>query len=641
MRNIRILACLVLVAAACGGGSTTPDANERDAATDAATVDAATVDATVDAAVADARTPDAAVADAAPVDARVTDARTTDARVADAATNDAPAADARVFDATPPDGRPDALPPDAFIDTSGEIAAARATADGAGLTLPIERAVVTYLKPAVGTDPAGFTIQAAQLGPALFIAVDPATLTPAPARGDTVTFTITAMGSLNGLREATAISGFGRDATGADINALSQEVSAATDLVTNLDGYESEIVDLSATLAGSFVSAGSGFEKATLTSAGISGNTAFTVRVPTTLRDGIDLVTGCHLAMDNVPVGRLTTQTQVGAFASADLTVTGCPAPTVQSAVAVSSTSVQITFSRHVNVASLHLDGTQFTFDNGLTATAAVVSLINGRVVTVSTSPQTPGTTYLVTVGNSLTDLQGTALGAPTTATFTGYQVLAVVRINEVNANIANACDLIELRVIAGGSMAGYKLQERDTQTLVTFPTFTVAKNDLIVVHMNNGATCNPGTAVNETTAVNAQPKATFGANFDTAFDFYSADTGLTNTDNVFTLYDNAGVIMDAVFLSDDPAGLTSATGTENQAAVVGAASQWSPTLATYIDTVFRINAGDDLNATGTTAAGSSIQRIDDTDDNDKADWSTGAGPASTWGERNVGQNAL
>ncbi|MCE9580874.1 MAG: Ig-like domain-containing protein, partial [Deltaproteobacteria bacterium] len=330
-------------------------------------------------------------------------------------------------------------------------------------------------------------------------------------------------------------------------------------------------------------------------------------------------------------------QTQVGAFVAGDMVVTGCPAPTVVSAVAVASNMVQITFSRHIKASSVLPDGSQFTFDNGLMAMSASAT---GKVVTIVTSAQNPGAAYVATVANTVTDLQGTALGVPVTASFTGFQTLALVRINEVNANIAN-CDLIELRVISGGTMTGYKLQERDTANLVTFPAFTVATNDLIVVHMNNGATCNPGNSPNETTAANEQLQATHAANYDTAFDFYSTDTGLTSTDNVFTLYNNAGAIMDAIFASDDPAGATAATGTENQAALVGAAAQWSPMLATYIDTVFRTNAVDDLNATGTTAAGTSIQRVDNSDDNDKADWSTGAGPASTWGALNVGQTAF
>jgi len=159
---------------------------------------------------------------------------------------------------------------------------------------------------------------------------------------------------------------------------------------------------------------------------------------------------------------------------------------------------------------------------------------------------------------------------------------------------------------------------------------------------MNSGsATCNPGGATQETTTKTDQPTATYANNFDSAFDWWTNDNGLTNTDNVFTLYDDTGAIMDAVFASDDPAGATAAAATEAQAAMVGAANQWSPAMTSYLDTVFRTNAADDLNATGTTAAGTSIQRINNVDTNSKADWTIGAGAASTWGALNPGQTAF
>jgi len=527
---------------------------------------------------------------------------------------------------------------------TSEVAAARGTADGTGLSLPITLATVTYVKPAIGSptnDPIGFNIQAEQAGPALYVAVDPAMLSPVPAVGDVVSFTITGLTTLNGLKMANGITGFSRSATGVDVNPLVQDLTAATDIVTALGNYESELFDLSGTVSDLFTASGAGFEQAPIATTGIPADTNYRIRIPTALRSSIDLVPGCSFTLNNVPVFRFNAIPQMPAYVASDITVSGCPAPTVASAVAASATTVAVTFSRNVAPGSVMANGSQFTFDNGLTASAATVS---GRTVTLTTSAQTGATAYTVTVANTVTDLQGTALGTPNTAMFTGFQVLAVVRINEVNANIVNgaaACDLIELRVVSGGLMTGYRLQERDTATLLTFPAFNVATNDLIVVHMANGAVCNPGTAANETTAPNQQPQAMFSANFDGAYDFYSSDTGLTNTDNVFTLYNNLGAIIDAVFVSDDPAGLTAAGGTETQAAAVGAANQWSPMLASYIDTVFRTNAADDLNATGMTAAGSSIQRIDNTDDNDKADWSTGAGPASTWGALNAGQTAF
>jgi hypothetical protein len=55
-----------------------------------------------------------------------------------------------------------------------------------------------------------------------------------------------------------------------------------------------------------------------------------------------------------------------------------------------------------------------------------------------------------------------------------------------------------------------------------------------------------------------------------------------------------------------------------------------------FVDDNFRMHAALDLNATGTATSGESIRRIDDTDDQDKADWLQGP---STWGLINAGQS--
>ena len=588
----------------------------------------------------DARPVDGAVADAADPDAALPDAMNPDATDVDAAMIDAGTIDATSIDAVATDANTAPM-------TSAEITAARGTADGTGLSLPITLATVTYVKPAIGSptnDPIGFNIQAEQAGPARYVAVDPATLSAVPAVGDVVSFTITGLTTLNGLKMANAITGFARSATGVDVNPLVQDLTAAADVVTALGNYESELFDLSGSVTGTFSGSGTGFEQAAIATTGIPADANYRIRIPAALHSSIDLVTGCNFTLNNVPVFRFNAIPQMPAYVASDITLSGCPAPTVASAAAASATQLVVTFSRNVAPGSVMANGSQFTFDNGLTASAATVS---GRTVTLTTSAQTGGTAYTVTVANTVTDQQGTALGTPNTATFTGFQVLAVVRINEVNANVmAGTCDMIELRVVSGGTMTGYVLRERDTAILLTFPTFNVATNDLIVVHMNNGATCNPGTATNETTAPNQQPVATFGRNYDTAYDFYSTDTGLTSTDNVFTLFDNLGNIVDVIFAANAATG-TAAIGTENAAAT--AINAWgiagmagADPAGGYIDDTFRANAVLDLDDPASLLyTGTSLQRIDNTDDNDAADWSTGAGPASTWGALNAGQTAF
>lgn len=529
------------------------------------------------------------------------------------------------------------------ISTTGGIAEARTAADGA-VSLAIAGVTVTYVKPQLGSDPAGFTIQKAASGPALFVAVDPATQSPAPAVGDVVSFTITQMSTVASQRRATGIAGYTRQSTGASIAALVQDVSAAADVVSAVDSYESEIVTVTGTIASGFAASGTGFQAATLSTAGVVADANLQLRAPATLVDARDMVNTCQITATRIPIGRFNAAAQFGVFTTADVALSGCPAPTAASAIALSATSVRLTFTRNILGSSVATNGSQFTFDNGLTASAASAS---GRTVTVTTTAQTASTSYTVTTAAAVTDLQGTAIGTPNDATFTGYVTPAVVRINEFNANISGGCDLIELRVISGGTTAGIIVRERTgnvaaNELNLTLPAINVAKNDMIVVHMNSASvTCNSGGATQETTSVAEQPVSTFPGNYDVAFDVWAADAGLASTDNVFTVVDATGAISDAVFASDDPAGLSTSTATEDAAAAVGAANQWSPAMATYIDTVFRVNAVDDLNATGATAVGNSIQRLDNTDDNNKADWTTGAGVASTFGVLNVGQTPL
>lgn len=587
------------------------------------------------------------------------DARRIDAPMLDAAETDAPDIDAPSIDAAvdaPTDAMVDAAV-DAMPTPSESIGFVRA-ASGA-VSIPVMNVTVTYLKPVGGnptSDPAGFTVQAVQNGPAVMIAVDPATLTPVPVVGDVVSFTVTNVTVAAGQPRATAITGFARVSQGADVGALAQNVSAATDLVTAIDSYDSEIIDVSGSIAGAFGSAGAGFESAQITTTGMGTPAAtFVVRVPTTVRDAADMAMGCTFTLDNTPVHKFTsgggvTSAQLTAFVPADFTLSNCPAPVVTNAVALSATEVRITFSRLIDTNSVNANGSQFTFDNGLTASAAVVS---GRTVTLTTSPQSNVTLYTVTVANTVTDQAGTAMGTPNMFMFMGYITQAVVKINELNANvtmtgIAN-CDLVELRVVSGGLMTGYKLQERtgtasNNELSFTFPALTVQTNDIIVVHMNANAGCNPGSSPNETTGPAQHPRATYGANFDTAYDFYANDNGLTNTDNVITLYDAVPSIMDAVFVTDAAAG-TAAAGTETQAAACAAANQWQMVgggtpVGGYIDDSFNMHAVLDLDGTSTNWTGNTIQRLDNSDDNDLADWNNGADlvRAHTWGLINAGQ---
>jgi len=516
-----------------------------------------------------------------------------------------------------------------------QIETARQLLDGAA-DAAITGAMVTYRTPAIGNDPAGFFVQASQPGPALFVAVDPATLVPAPEPGDVVNLRVTQLATASSQRRATAVTGWSVTGSGGRVDCLVQDLSAASDVVSNLNSYESEVVRVGGVVTGAFQAAGSGFEAAMIDTIGVMGNASLRLRMPAVLRDTVDLTTGCGFVVGATPLWRNNLVAQPSAWAAADLSLGACPAPVVTGALATSSTSARVDFSRRIAPATVSSGGSQFAIDQGVAATSASV---NGRSVMLGTTPQVGGTNYIVVVAGSVTDLQGTPVGIPNSAAFSGFAVRAAVRINELNANITSGCDLVELRVTSGGTMQGMRLRERILDVL-TFPSFVVQSNDVVVVHFNgSSATCNPNGATSETTSVTQQPGGAFQFNYDTAFDWHIPDTGITNTDNVLTLYAADGSIVDAVFVSDDPLGIAAAD-TEAQAAAVALAGQWQVVgggvpPGGFIDDQFNANAVQDLNGTSVDRNGLTIQRSNNTDSNDVQNWGMAA---ATFGLPNAGQ---
>ena len=351
-------------------------------------------------------------------------------------------------------------------ETSAQIQAARDALDGTGLNLPISGAFVTYVKPLIGSDVAGFFLQSQQGGPALFVAVDPAMLNPAPAPGDKVNLVITDMGTASSLRQATGITEYSRIAQGATVTALVQDVNNVTDLVSSLSSYESELLTTAATITSAFSAAGTSFVAAQIDTAGITGNADMKLRMPsalyTALTASYDLMQGCNVTLIGTPLWRFLAQAQLSAWTAADITVDSCPAPAVVSAGATTSTTVRVSFNRAIAASSITNPATQFTFDNGLTASAA---LVNGRVVDVTTSGQTPGQSYTVTVAGSVTDALGAGVSASAnTAVFAGYDPAsqAPLVINEVDYdNVGtDTTEFVEIYNASGGTvdLTGYLL---------------------------------------------------------------------------------------------------------------------------------------------------------------------------------------
>jgi hypothetical protein len=240
--------------------------------------------------------------------------------------------------------------------------------DGGMVKLPVSGVLVTYTHPLIGTDAAGFFVQYDKTGPALFVAVDPTTLNPVPVPGDKVSFNVNTVALVAMLPEATGIDTFARISQANDVTSLTQDVSGAADLVTAIGSYQSELVKLNATVTSAFAASGAGFVQAGIDTAGVVGNANLRLRVPLQVRDDDDLESGCMVSLRGSPMWRFNAAAQVSGWVDADVITTSCPAPKVVSAVALSATSVQVTFDRLIDPATLHTNGDQFTFSNGLTA---------------------------------------------------------------------------------------------------------------------------------------------------------------------------------------------------------------------------------------------------------------------------------
>jgi hypothetical protein len=524
------------------------------------------------------------------------------------------------------------------------MAASAAIADfRAEMTGTVTGAFVTYVRPSIGNDGAGFFIQAEQDGPAIFVAVDPATLTPIPAAGDEVELTADTVEVSNDVPQITAISAFSVLSNGNDIDPLVQDVNAV-DLVTNLGDYESEVIDLTATIAGEFGFAGTDFVSAQIDTAGVTDNEDLLLRLPVTLADTLSLAVGCQVQLNGTPLWRFRADAQPSAWDASEIDILSCPAPTVVGAVATSDTEVVLTFDRPIDAASITNAATQFTADNGLTVSAATVS---GNEVTLTTSTQAGGTAYTITVADTvLDDLGGMVDQAANTATFNGFLAPAQVRINEFNVNIADGCDLVEIRVIEGGSLENFKLRFR-TGTQYTFPAMVVAKNEYIIVHFDGGDDkCSNGnpTPADETQSVNEVPAdAALNRNFATAYDVYTTSGNLSGASGVLDITDPTGAIVDALIYSDTG----SIAGSSVTAAdVLAAAGQWVDASGTartaYNDADFLTDAITDVDNSTTeynaeSTNGTTIGRSDDTDSNNNVGWSDSI--VESWGKNNPGQS--
>lgn len=522
--------------------------------------------------------------------------------------------------------------------SSAQIKAVLDAADGAlDPALAIDAVAVTYVRPAFGSDPAGFFVQAETAGPAAFVAVDPATMATAPVVGDIVSFKVSEVATASGLKQVKAISDFAKSDEGFVVESLAQNVNAVDLPATVLD-YASELITLTATITNNFSSCGGPNLCAEITTEGVPAAVAgLRFRTVQDVVDANSLRAGCKIQVGPTPLwmfaNAMSSTAQPSAWAAEDVTASECPAVEVDSASASSPTEVVVRFDTIIKPESVTAGA--FTISSAAGPLAVTAADADGNSVVLTTGAQVGGAAYTVVVASTVTDMNGVAVAAEpgNTTTFAGFVTPAAVLINEVDANIASGCDLVELRVISGGSMDGFKFQER-AATHLTFPAgFSVQANDLIVIHFdkNDTANCGGGTPApaDETAGPNT---VSHPRNFPGAFDFWVTKDGLTNTNNGYTLRTGADVIVDFLLthVSGDAAGATATAWS-----LAAAAGQWTVAADDNYD---RFVIPDYAFTHSGVAADGSLQRNDNLDPNGPAGW---VQTAPTFGALNVGQSVL
>jgi hypothetical protein len=310
--------------------------------------------------------------------------------------------------------------------SSAQIAAVLAASDGA-VDLPIENTFVTYIKPMLGTDVAGFFLQSEPNGPAIF--VSDTTALEMVEVGDRITLRVTSKVTTSGIRTASAVTGTTIISRGHPVQnpisdvrpGLVMDRSAASDVVTALTNYESEIITLTGTLASAASGSGNRHVAFNITTEGITTATGnFQLRVPDTLPEELELVQGCAFTLKAGPMWRFTSGTtnraQPSAYSASDL-ILDCPAPRLLTARAMSPTEIRLTFDRKLNASTVQ--AADFTIGS-LNVTEAVSD--GAYRVTLTTDSQTAAQAYTVTVTGEVLDRAGKPVN-PTanSAPFTGF----------------------------------------------------------------------------------------------------------------------------------------------------------------------------------------------------------------------------
>ncbi len=197
---------------------------------------------------------------------------------------------------------------------------------------------------------------------------------------------------------------------------------------------------------------------------------------------------------------------------------------------------------------------------------------------------------------------------------------VAVLQVNELNANITGSEDLIELYATSGGDTTGIDVEQNITTKLVlaTLPTLTVATGDLIIVHLNAPA----GVTTETTTKTDCSNAACYSG----AWDVVGGTTGMTYTgEAILTRSADGGTILDGVAFVRTGVALPATyfdqvEALQDAGAWLPATCSGNPCSTNALATTISAN----WTGLGTTNA-TSVARSTNVDTNTAADWKVGS----------------
>jgi hypothetical protein len=196
---------------------------------------------------------------------------------------------------------------------------------------------------------------------------------------------------------------------------------------------------------------------------------------------------------------------------------------------------------------------------------------------------------------------------------------VAILQVNEINPNITGSLDLIELRVLSGGSTLGITVEQDITTKVVlaTLPAITVATGDSIVVHDN------PAVGVtNETTTKASCVDASCYAG---AWDVRGGVTALTYSGRLVVVRAPNTTMMDGVAFYRKGSASPAAFHTEVTA--LQTANEWLPANCGGVacsTNVLAEGISADWAGCAATAGGVSVARKANADTHSAADWLVG-----------------